>query len=86
MNPLEVEVQPAIDAGARSATFWDAATHHAATTIDRTTLAYAANMPGRYRHAYELCHAVADTGDIIALRYLDRSSNPNHRDHLSDML
>ncbi|MEV4326769.1 hypothetical protein AB0J37_31430, partial [Microbispora rosea] len=54
------------------ATFWNAATRHAASVSDHRAFARAARDRGRHRHAFALYRAVADAGDTTALRELTR--------------
>ncbi|MEN3540773.1 tetratricopeptide repeat protein [Microbispora sp. ZYX-F-249] len=54
------------------ATFWNAATRHAASVSDHRALAKAARDRGRNRHAFALHQAVADAGDTSVLRDLAR--------------
>ncbi|WP_405141988.1 hypothetical protein OG589_32790 [Sphaerisporangium sp. NBC_01403] len=52
------------------ATFWDAATRHAAATDDHIALAQAAGQRFRYRHAFSLWQRAADAGDTEVLGIL----------------
>ncbi|WP_182906835.1 hypothetical protein [Microbispora sp. H13382] len=54
------------------ATFWNAATRHAASVSDHRAFAKAARDRGRNRHAFALYRAVADAGDTFAMRELTR--------------